>query len=310
MQKDLLTLADLDGSEIRFILLEAAELKSGGPQPLLEQRTLALLFEKPSLRTRVSFEVAIRQLGGDSLYLSPAEVGLSQREAVRDVAAVLSRYVDIIAARTFSHRVLEEFAAHAGVPVINALSDREHPCQALADMLTLEEKKGHLAGLTLTYLGDGNNVANSLLLACAATGVNFRLACPPGYEIPQDVVVAAGKFGGGATYEVSHQPEEAVTGADVLYTDVWTSMGQEAEAEKRHRDFAGFQLNSALLARAAENALVMHPLPAHLGQEVTAEVHYGPASVVIDQAENRLHAQKAVLTFLLGERDTGHRAGG
>ncbi len=300
--KDLLSITDLDYSEVEYILREAAELKQRGWQDRLRHKTLALVFEKPSLRTRVSFEVAMRQLGGESLYLSPAEIGLGQREPVRDVATVLSRFVDVIAARTFSHRLLEEFAAHSSVPVINALSDVEHPCQALADVLTIAEKKGELHGLTLTYLGDGNNVAVSLLFACVMTGINFRISCPPGYDIPSETWATAEMLaaGTGASIGVNRQPEMAVIGADVLYTDVWTSMGQEAETAQRHRDFAGFQLDSKLLALAGEQAIVMHPLPAHLDSEIAADVHYSPASVVWDQAENRLHVQKAVLAYLLG----------
>jgi len=303
--KDLLSVTDLDYSEVEYILREAAELKRCGWQDRLRHKTLALVFEKPSLRTRVSFELAMRQLGGESLYLSPAEIGLGQREPVRDVAAVLSRFVDAIAARTFSHELLEEFAAHSSVPVINALSDVEHPCQALADVLTIKENKGETRGLTLTYLGDGNNVAVSLLYACAMTGINFRISCPPGYDISPETWRAAGELaaGTGAEIELNRQPEMAVIGADVLYTDVWTSMGQEAETEQRHRDFAGFQLDARLLALADERAIVMHPLPAHLDQEIAAEVHYSPASVVWDQAENRLHVQKAVLAYLLSGLD-------
>jgi ornithine carbamoyltransferase len=309
--KDLLSVTDLDYAEVAYILREAAALKLRGWQDSLRHKTLALVFEKPSLRTRVSFEVAMRQLGGESLYLSPAEIGLGHREPVRDVATVLSRFVDVIAARTFSHQLLEEFAAHSSVPVINALSDVEHPCQALADVLTIAEQKGELRGLTLTYLGDGNNVAVSLLYACVMTGINFRISCPPGYDIPPETWAAAEALaaGTGASVELNRQPEIAVIGADVLYTDVWTSMGQESETEKRHRDFAGYQLDAKLLALAAEGAIVMHPLPAHLDAEISTEVHYSPASVVWDQAENRLHVQKAVLAFLLGGPDMSPAAG-
>ena len=310
--KDLLSVTDLDHADVAYILREAAALKQRGWQDRLRHKTLVLVFEKPSLRTRISFEVAMRQLGGESLYLSPAEIGLGQREPVRDVATVLSRFVDVIAARTFSHRLLEEFAANSGVPVINALSDVEHPCQALADVLTITEKKGALPGLTLTYLGDGNNVAVSLLYACVMSGINFRISCPPGYDIPAGAWAAAEALaaGTGATMELNRQPETAVIGADVLYTDVWTSMGQEAETERRHRDFAGFQLDARLLALAAEGAIVMHPLPAHLDAEIAAAVHYSPASVVWDQAENRLHVQKAVLAYLLDGPDVPLSAAG
>jgi ornithine carbamoyltransferase len=301
--KDLLSVSDLDYSDVKLLIDDAVGYKNGGLRSRhLERKTLALLFEKPSLRTRVSFETAMRQLGGDCLYLSPDEVGLGKREPVADVARVLSRYVNIIAARTFSHRTLEILASETGIPIINALSDYEHPCQALADLLTIYEKKGRFEGLTLTYIGDGNNVASSLLLACALTGVNFRIACPPDYDIPDDIMSRARQSAAEshATIEVERQPEMAVVGADILYTDVWTSMGQEDQAAKRDRDFNGYQVNNTLLAIAGDDAIVMHPLPAHRGMEITAEVMECPQSVVFDQAENRMHIQRAVLSMLLG----------
>jgi ornithine carbamoyltransferase len=269
---------------------------------MLSGKTLAIMFEKPSLRTRVSFELAMRQLGGQTIYLSPAEVGLGQRESVSDVARVLSRYIDAIAARTFSHQTLQNLANYSGVPVINALSDWEHPCQALADLLTIYEKKGELKGLTLAFVGDGNNVARSLMLAASLTGMNFRIATPPGYAIEDNVfnLAQSNAIGSGGEILRTGEPRLAVTGADVVYTDVWASMGQEAEAEARRRAFTGYQVNSELLSLAKEDAIFMHDLPAHRGEEATDEVIDGSRSVVFDQAENRLHMQKALLAEILG----------
>ena len=247
----------------------------------------------------------MRQLGGQCLYLSPEEVGLGKREPVRDVALVLSRYVDVIAARTFSHQTLEVMADGAGVPVINALSDLEHPCQALTDLMTICEKKGSLEGLTLAYLGDGNNVASSLLLAASLAGMNFRIACPPAYAIREEVMALSRDFAAGSGAEIlsTGQPELALQDADIVYTDVWTSMGQEAEREKRLLDFQGYQLNGELLSLARPCAIVMHPLPAHLGEEVTEDVLYGSQSVIFDQAENRMHLAKTLLAVMLGGLD-------
>ncbi|MBI4186329.1 MAG: ornithine carbamoyltransferase [Chloroflexi bacterium] len=301
LKKDLLSISDLSGVDIHSLMSDARELKAAGWVSLLERKTLALIFEKPSLRTRVSFEVAMRQLGGHAIYLSPAEVGLGQRESVADVARVLSRYVDAIAARTMSHRTLEALAKHAPVPVINALSDLEHPCQALADLLTIYEKKGELRGLTLAFIGDGNNVAHSLLLAASLAGMNFRIASPPGYAVKDEVLNLARRCDdSGAEIFCTSEPRLAVSGADVVYTDVWTSMGQEAEAEQRRQAFAGYQVNSELLSLAKRDAILMHPLPAHHGEEVAEGIAYGPQSVVFDQAENRLHLQKALLVRMLG----------
>jgi ornithine carbamoyltransferase len=269
---------------------------------LLSGKTLALVFEKPSLRTRVSFEVAMRQLGGQTVYLSSAEVGLGERESVPDIARVLSRYVDVIAARTFSHQTLEVLAGYAEVPVINALSDLEHPCQALADLMTIYEKRGELDGLTLAFIGDGNNVAHSLLLATSLTGMNFRIASPPGYRVQERILQLAQGYalGSGAEIFCAEEPRLAVSGADVVYTDVWTSMGQEAEADQRRRVFAGYQVNSELLSLAKDDAILMHPLPAHRGEEVAEGILDSPKSVVFDQAENRMHLQKALLARMLG----------
>jgi len=300
--KDLLSIADLGGEDIRLLISDAIDMKARGWLSMLSGKTLALMFEKPSLRTRVSFELAMRQLGGQTIYLSPAEVGLGQREAVSDVARVLSRYVDAIAARTFSHQTLEVLASYSSVPVINALSDWEHPCQALADLLTIYERKGELNGLTLAFVGDGNNVARSLMLAASLTGMNFRIASPPGYAIDDRVVHLAqsSTVSSGAEILCTDDPRLAVSRADIVYTDVWASMGQEAEAEVRRKIFAGYQVNSELLSLAREDAILMHPLPAHHGEEVAEGVLDSPKSVVFDQAENRLHLQKALLAEILG----------
>jgi ornithine carbamoyltransferase len=300
--KDLLSIADLGGEDIRLLISDAIDMKDRGWLSMLSGKTLALMFEKPSLRTRVSFELAMRQLGGQTIYLSPAEVGLGQREAVSDIARVLSRYVDAIAARTFSHQTLEALASYSSVPVINALSDWEHPCQALADLLTIYERKGELNGLTLAFVGDGNNVARSLMLAASLTGMNFRIASPPGYAIDDRVVHLAqsSTVNSGAEILCTDDPRLAVSQADIVYTDVWASMGQEAEAEVRRKIFAGYQVNSELLSLAREDAILMHPLPAHHGEEVAEGVLDSPKSVVFDQAENRLHLQKALLAEILG----------
>ncbi len=300
--KDLLSVSDLSGDDIHSLISDAIDIKAKGWLSLLDRKILALIFEKPSLRTRVSFEVAMRQLGGQAIYLSPPEVGLGQRESVSDVARVLSRYVDAIAARTFSHQTLEMLASYSSVPVINALSDLEHPCQALADLLTIYEKKGELGGLTLAFVGDGNNVANSLLLAASLTGVNFRIASPPGYAVQERILHLAQGYAtdSGAEIFCTEEPHLAVSGADIVYTDVWSSMGQEAEAQERRQVFANYQVNSALLSLAKEDAILMHPLPAHRGEEVAEDILDSPQSVVFDQAENRLHLQKALLEQMLG----------
>jgi len=300
--RHLVSIADLSPREVQRIVDAALQMKNGGSLSILAGKTLALLFEKPSLRTRVSFDAAMQQLGGHALYLSPAEVELGRREPVADVARVLSRYVDAIAARTFRHETVEELARWADVPVINALSDGEHPCQALADLLTIYEKKGRWRGLVLSFVGDGNNVARSLMLGSALVGMDFRIAAPQSYRISTALVDKAESLAAasGATIACVESPQEAVRGADVVYTDVWTSMGQEEEQAERRRAFAGYQVNAELLALASPDAIVMHDLPAHRGEEIADEVIEGPQSVVFDQAENRLHAQKAVLALVLG----------
>jgi ornithine carbamoyltransferase len=298
-RRDLLSLHDLIPAEVDFLLKLALGMKAHPARykHALEGKTLALLFEKPSLRTRMTFEVGMGQLGGRAVYLGPQEVGLGKRESVKDVARTLSRWVEGIMARVFSHSSLRELAENAPVPVINGLSDLEHPCQALGDYLTLLEQKGPLAGSTLAWVGDGNNVAHSLVYGAARLGVHMRVATPPGYEPYPDVVAAARREGG--DIQITHDPIEAVAGADAVYTDVWASMGQEGQMETRRRVFRPFQVNAELLRRAGPQALFMHCLPAHRGQEVTDEVIDSPCSVVYDQAENRLHIQKAILMALL-----------
>ena len=297
--KDLLSVADLTSDDISRLISDAVDLKAAGWLSTLSGKTLAIMFEKPSLRTRVSFELAMRQLGGQTIYLSPAEVGLGKREAVSDVARVLSRYVDAVAARTFSHQSLEALASYASVPVINALSDWEHPCQALADLLTIYEKKGELQGLALAFVGDGNNVARSLMLAASLSGMSFRIASPPGYALDDKTVALARSYADGEIV-CTEDPRQAVDGADIVYTDVWASMGQEAEAEARRQVFAGYRVTDELLSLAGGEAIFMHPLPAHHGEEVAEGVIDSPRSVVFDQAENRLHLQKALLAQMLG----------
>lgn len=301
--RDLLSMADLSPQEVMRVIQTALRFKDSDRRPLLAGKTLALLFEKPSLRTRVSFDVAMQHLGGHCLYLSPQEVGLGGREPVKDVARVLSRYVDCIAARTYAHDTVEALARWAEVPVINALSAAEHPCQALADLLTIQEKLGRLAGVTLAFIGDGNNVARSLCLGAAMTEMHFRVASPAGYELPSKLVQRAQELAAAAGGSVTclNDPRQAVAGSDVVYTDVWASMGQEEEGDVRRQAFAGYQVTSELLESASRQAIFMHDLPAHRGEEVTEQVIDGSRSVVLDQAENRMHAQKALLALILAE---------
>lgn len=309
MPKHYLSAADLSRAEAEALLERAAALKaewaggSGGhPGWPLRGKTLALVFEKPSLRTRVAFEAGATQLGGHAAYLSANDIDMGGRESVPDVARNLSRSVQAIAARVFKHATVETLARHSSVPVINALCDREHPCQALADMLTLRERFGRLQGLKLTYVGDGNNVCHSLMLLGARLGVNVAVACPPDYRPDPEIVELAEQIAeeSDAQISLSSAPAEAAAGADAIYTDVWASMGQEHEAARRRPAFEPYQVNSALMAEARDGALFMHCLPAHRGEEVTAEVIDGPGSVVFDQAENRLHVQKALILTLLG----------
>ncbi|MGQ9927783.1 MAG: ornithine carbamoyltransferase [Chloroflexaceae bacterium] len=310
MLQHYLSAGDLSRSEAEALLERAAWLKTefrangGGAHAGLPLRgkTLALVFEKPSLRTRVAFEAGMTQLGGHGSYLSANDIDMGGRESVPDVARNLSRWVQAIAARVFRHATVETLARYASVPVINALSDREHPCQALADMLTLREHFGTLQGLRLAYVGDGNNVCHSLLLLGATLGLDLAVACPPDYRPDPEILERAEGLAraSGARIAISAAPSEAVGGADAVYTDVWTSMGQEHETARRRPIFAPYQVNPALMALAAPQAVFMHCLPAHRGEEVTAEVIDGPQSVVFEQAENRLHVQKALILSLLG----------
>ncbi len=304
MKRDYLSVDDLSRQELTG-LLDLADAMKADPSAYRDRlagRAVALVFEKPSTRTRVSFEVGVAQLGGHSVVLSSSELQLGRGETIEDTGRTLSRYVDAIVLRTFEQERLEVLAGAASVPVVNSLSDFEHPCQALADVLTIRERSGGPAGKILTYLGDGNNVAHSLLLAGAKTGMTVRIATPPGFEPIPQVVHRAAEIAGetGGSVEVTHDPEQAAKGADVLCTDVWASMGQEAEADERALVFPIFQLGQQLVELAAPDVLVMHCLPAHRGQEITAEVMDGPHSVIWEQVENRLHTQKALLLFLLG----------
>ncbi|MFN2555950.1 MAG: ornithine carbamoyltransferase [Nitriliruptorales bacterium] len=312
MQPDLrhfLSVADLDAAELVRLLDLADVLKrergAGGKAgtQLLGGRTIALVFEKPSTRTRVSFQVAVSELGGNPLPLSAQELQLGRGETIADTAKVLSRYVHALVVRTFAQDRLTELSVAASVPVVNALSDHEHPCQALADLQTIREQRGGLAGTTLAYLGDGNNVAHSLLLAAALAGMKMRLAHPDGYGPDPQILALCRHLGGDVL--VTLDPMTAVEGAHVVYTDVWASMGQEAEQEQRRRRFAPYQVDARLMAHAAPDAIFLHCLPAHRGQEVTGEVIDGPASRVLAQAENRLHTQKALLSMLLADSAPG-----
>jgi ornithine carbamoyltransferase len=303
--KHLISIADLSTEELWHILNRARQLKdewrSGGNRPILKGKVMGMIFQKPSLRTRISFDVAMLQLGGHALYISPEEIRLGERESVPDVARVLSRYVDVIMARVFSHQHIVELAKYSRVPVINGLSDYSHPCQGIADVFTIWEKLGHLKGVRLTYVGDANNVAVSLLFAATKLAMDFTIAHPPGYGFPAEVLTRAEGFAreSGSRITFTYDPVSAVRDAQVIYTDVWTSMGQEAEQAEREAVFPPYQVNTALLSHARPDAIVMHCLPAHRGQEITDEVADGPQSVLFDQAENRLHAQKGILAFLM-----------
>jgi len=303
--KHFLELASVPTDELHDLLDLAlrlkAEWRAGGNGPLLQGKTLGMIFLKPSLRTRVSFEMAMKHLGGGAIMLGPQEIGLGVRESIPDVARVLSGYVDGIMARVFDHADVAQLAEYATVPVINGLSDGYHPCQALGDMLTIHEHFGTLEGLRLAFVGDGNNVAASVALACAHFGVSFSIATPEGYEMQRPVREQAFDIAGrnGSVLEMCTRPQIAVTEADVVYTDTWVSMGQEAEAAERAEEFGAYQVNGELLRHANSNAIVMHCLPAHRGDEITDAVMDGPQSRVFQQAENRMHAQKAILARLL-----------
>ncbi len=300
-----LTLADLSPETMHEVLDLAVKIKrawkAGESTPYLKNKVLGMIFQKPSLRTRVSFDVAMLQLGGNGLYLSPNEIQLGQRESTADVARVISRYVNVVMARVFSHHDVVELAKYASVPVINGLSEFSHPCQGMADFLTILEHKGSFEGRKLTYLGDGNNVATSLLFGAALLGMDFAIATPRGYGLHPATWAIGERLAAltGATIAATHDPVEAVTGADVVYTDTWTSMGQEEEAQKRRQIFPPYRVDDACLRLAKDDAIVMHCLPAHRGEEITDAVADGPHSVLFDQAENRLHAQKAILVWVL-----------
>jgi ornithine carbamoyltransferase len=303
--KDFLTLADFSKDTILGLVQKARKMKNASllgkdPKPL-NGKILGMIFEKPSTRTRVSFEAGMIQLGGSALYLNSNDLQIGRGETVADTAKVLSQYVDAIMIRTFSHEMVEELALHADIPVINGLTDLYHPCQALADLLTIHEVKGRLEGLKLVYAGDGNNVAHSLMIAAAKVGMNMTIAAPPGYEPQEKVLALAKQFGKetGAEIEVMNNPVEAAAGADILYTDVWTSMGQEQENAERLEIFKSFQVNGQLAASAKQDYTFLHCLPAHRGEEVAADIIDGGHSAVFQQAGNRLHAQKALLAELL-----------
>ncbi len=304
MKRDFVDLEDFDAVQIEQLLTLATELKTalhdGRAEPLLAGRSLAMIFQKPSLRTRVSFEMAMYQLGGHALYLSPDEIRLGERESTPDVARVLSRYVDAIMARVFAHSDVEQLAKWASVPVINGLSDYSHPCQAMADLLTILEKLGTLRDVRLTYLGDGNNVLHSLLVGGALMGMHVVGATPPDYRPQAETVARAERLAeqSGGSIRLMEDPVEAIREADILYTDTWTSMGQEEETQRRNSAFPPFQINEELVAQGPSIAGVMHCLPAHRGQEITDSVADGPLSWLFDQAENRLHAQKAILVYV------------
>ncbi|MGB9514211.1 MAG: ornithine carbamoyltransferase [Candidatus Acidiferrum sp.] len=306
-KRDFLSLHDLTISEMAALLALAEEVKAHPQtyQVALQGKMAALIFEKPSLRTRVTFEVGFEEMGGHAVYLAPGDIGLGKRESVKDVGRNLSRWVDVLIVRTFSQKTLEELAFAASVPIINALTDLLHPCQAIADLLTLQEAKGRLKGLHLVYVGDGNNVALSLAHAAGKVGMHFTIACPPGYEPNRDILTEARADGmsTGSEIAVVHDPKKVLSTADAVYTDVWTSMGQEKETIERRRAFVGFQVDEVMMRMAPADALFMHCLPAHRGEEVSDEVLDGPRSVALEQAENRLHAHKAILLAVLAGQE-------
>lgn len=305
MKKDFLSIADFTPKEIWALWDLAKELKAkqkaSEPHPYLQGKTLGMIFMKPSTRTRISFEVGMFQLGGHALYLSPSEIGLGKREAIADVARVLSRYVDGMMARLFDHEHIVELAKYASVPVINGLTDLLHPCQIVGDMLTILEQRGSFDDLVVAYIGDGNNVANSWINMATKIPFTFRIACPEGYE-PNAEIVARARRANVGRIEIVRDPAVAAQGADILYTDVWASMGQEAEAEERKNVFKNYLIDGRLMAKAKPGAKFMHCLPAHRGEEVTHDVMESPASIIFEQAENRLHIQKAILVTLMGKQ--------
>lgn len=303
MKKDLLSIQDLGSQEIFEIINLAEDIKANPAkyQDALKGKSIGLIFQKPSNRTRVSFEIGMFQMGGHSIYLGSSELGMGGRESVKDVACVLSRYLNGIVARTYKHEVIEELARYSSIPIINGLSDIEHPCQALGDIFTIEEKFGTLERITISYIGDGNNVLNSLMCLASKLGINMKVATPKNYAPDKEVVKTARSFAAksGSNLDISNDPRRAAKDADVLYTDVWVSMGQEKEAAKRIREFKSFQLNDKLVKLAKKTHAVMHCLPAHRGQEISDSVMDSRHSIVYDQAENRMHVQKAILLKLL-----------
>ncbi len=310
MTRHFLTLTDISSEELARLLEKGASLKAGGRaggRKPLEGKTLLMLFCKPSTRTRISFQVGMYQLGGAAIELRSQEIQMNRGESIRDTAEVFSRYADAVVIRTFGHGELTEWTAHAGIPVINGLTDRFHPCQILADIMTIHEARGSLEGLKVAYIGDGNNVLHSWITACCLVDFELVWSSPEGFDPNPSVIDEAARMGWkGRPPRLERDPLKAAEGADVIYTDVWTSMGQEAERDRRLAAFAGYQINDRLLARAGKEAVVMHCLPAHRGEEITADVADGPRSIILDQAENRLHMQKALLLFLLsGGRGPG-----
>ncbi|WP_456408999.1 ornithine carbamoyltransferase [Caldithrix abyssi] len=302
MKKDFISIADYSREELEEIFELTKELKAktkrGEEHHLCKGKTMAMIFAKPSARTRISFETGMYQLGGYALYLSPNDIGIGKREAVKDIARVVSRYNDIIMARLFDHAHILEMAEYASVPVINGLTDYNHPCQIMADIFTVLEKRGHLNNLKITYIGDGNNVANSWVNLASKLPMHLVICSPSGFE-PDDETLTRAREAGVSQIEIVHDPQAAVKDADVVYTDVWASMGQEAEAEKRRKVFMPYQVNAELMSHARKDALVMHCLPAHRGEEITDDVIDGPQSIVFDEAENRMHVQKAIIAKLL-----------
>lgn len=298
--KDFLSIADLPMNHVNDLINIGCSSKTNPNQNILNKKNLVLLFEKPSLRTRVSFEIGIRQFGGECIYLNKEDVGMNSRENADDIAKVLDRWADGIIARVFQHSTLITLSENTSIPVINALSDQEHPCQAIADLMTIKEHKGNLKGLKVVFVGDGNNVATSLSIGCASVGADFILSCPSGYEIQHDLWLEAQKRASitGAKLEIINDPKSAVSNADVIYTDVWISMGQEDETKNRIEKFSQYQVNPELMSLSNKNAIFMHDMPAHENEEISIGMLDHPQSVVFDQAENRLHAQKGILSHI------------
>jgi ornithine carbamoyltransferase len=298
-----ISIQDVDESTLISLIDLASDIKLNNPKHSLNGKSLALLFEKPSLRTRIAFELGIAQMSGISVNFDEKELQMGKREALRDISKVLSRYVDAIAARVQDHNTLMELKKYSTIPIINALSDIEHPCQALADLMTIKEKKGSLQGLNLTFIGDGNNVASSLALACALVGINFTISSPKGYELPDPIIKDANRISSYNDWSLNliQDPSEAVEAADIVYTDVWTSMGQESETKARTTAFKNYTVTNSLLSKAKKNAIFLHDLPAHRGEEIEDGVIESPQSAVFDQAENRLHTQKALLLMILSD---------